>query len=543
MARRLSKPILARSIARLAYPATYIIVLLSFTLIWFRHFPILYIGRDAALSLWLGKAYLDWAHPFDITAMNPLQGMTSMLMAINPYFNPAVWIFQTGISEISKEVVSFIVYFIEVTLSSFALGVALGFSRPFAFAACLWLAVLLFPPLNFVFGLQGWLATNPSYGHTLALSNLLLVAFIEIGAERRAKTSFGYRLAVNFLLANCVLLLILLSVLAAPFYNAGMLLGSLLLAGVVFLSSTSHQQMLWRLGAGIYVLACCAALHFPEFFAGARDYSARFSASDRGLLEFHWPAQLSPELLAHARQGLCEWGLLCDRFTQWPLVATGSYWLQLSIILGGVAVAIRMPSPLARIGALFSALWTFLLLVWIGANLGVVAAPPLSPLYFYLMMYPFWALLSLYALVTLFEIVTARGAVLIRWSAHLWIPAAICLTALAFVALFRASPADLFSSAVCNRAALRRSSKFSSGKSRCVRVKLIAVRSPLSSVQPQVRCASNSSETPNGRSSRGHSKNFCSASPPIPAALTICSICGGAISRPCRNTVKAYPSR
>src|SRR5262249_57610747 len=115
-------------------------------------------------------------------------------------------------------------------------------------------------------------------------------------------------------------------------------------------------------------------------------------------------------------------------------------WLQLSIILGGVAVAIRMPSPLARIGALFSALWTFLLLVWIGANLGVVAAPPLSPLYFYLMMYPFWALLSLYALVTLFEIVTARGAVLIRSSAHLWIPAAICLTALAFVALFRASP-------------------------------------------------------------------------------------------------------
>src|SRR5262249_61796795 len=118
MARRSSKPILARSIARLTYPAAYIIVLLSFTLIWFRHFPFLYIGRDAALSLWLGKAYLDLAHPFDITAMNPLQGMTSMLMAINPYFNPAGWIFQTGISEISKEVVSFIVYFIKANVST-----------------------------------------------------------------------------------------------------------------------------------------------------------------------------------------------------------------------------------------------------------------------------------------------------------------------------------------------------------------------------------------------------------------------------------------
>ena len=376
--------------------------------------------------------------------MNPLQGMTSMLMAINPYFNPAVWIFQTGVPQISKEVVSFIVYFIEVTLSSFALGVALGFSRRFAFAACLWLAVLLFPPLNFVFGLQGWLATNPSYGHTLALSNLLLVAFIEIGAERRAKTSFAHRLAVNFLLANCILLLIMLSMLAAPFYNAGMLLGSLLLVGVIFLSSTSYQQILWRLGAGIYVPACCAALHFPEFFAGARDYSARFSAFDRAWLEFHWPARLSPELLAHARHGLCEWGVLCDRFTQWPLVATRSYWLQLSIILGGVAVAIRMPSPLARIGAVFSALWTVLLVVWIGASFGVIASPALSPLYVYLMMYPLWALLSLYVLTTLLEIGAAGLAPRIRSAAHAWAPPAICLIALVRVALFRASPADLF---------------------------------------------------------------------------------------------------
>jgi len=83
----LPRSVLARSIASWGYPAAYVVVLLSFTLIWFRHFPFLYIGRDAALSLWLGKAYLDWAHPFDVTAMNPLQGMTSMLMAINPYFN------------------------------------------------------------------------------------------------------------------------------------------------------------------------------------------------------------------------------------------------------------------------------------------------------------------------------------------------------------------------------------------------------------------------------------------------------------------------
>src|SRR5499433_2515516 len=276
----------------------------------------------------------------------------------------------------------------------------------------------------------------------------------------------------------------MLSMLAAPFYNAGMLLGSLLLAGVIFLSSTSYQQILWRLGAGIYVLACCAALHFPEFFAGARDYSARFSAFDRAWLEFHWPARLSPELLAHARHGLCEWGVLCDRFTQWPLVATGSYWLQLSIILGGVAVAISMPSPLARIGAVFSALWTVLLVVWIGASFGVIASPALSPLYVYLMMYPLWALLSLYVLTTLLEI---GAAGLAPKRLYVW---------RSFARARRTS-----SERAARNRAPRRSSKFSSGKSRSIRGKFFAGRSPLSSVQPQVRCASNSSETPNGRSS------------------------------------------
>ena len=425
------------------YLAAYLAVLLSFTAIWFRYSDFLYIGRDADLSLWLGKAYLDWARPLDVTAMNPLQGMTSMLMAINPYFNPAAWIFQTGVPEIAKQVVSFIIYFTEVTLSTFALGLALGFSRPFAFAASLWLAVLLFPPLNFVFGLLGWLATNPLYGHTITLSNLLLVVFINIGAERHAKRSFGYRLAFNWLLASCIFLLILLSVLAAPFYNGGMLLGSLLLAGIIFCSSTSYQQLLWRLAAGIYVLACCAAVQFPQFFAGARDYSARFSGPERFLPAFHWSTEFAPDVIARARDELCAWGLLCDRLTQWPLALTGSRWLQLIIILGGIVAAIRTQPPLARIGALFSVLWTVLLLVWIGASLGIIAALPLSPLYVYLMMYPFWALFSLYAGVTVLEIIAASLPARIQSAANVRILAVICLVALTFVAV-HAGRAALF---------------------------------------------------------------------------------------------------
>jgi hypothetical protein len=443
-ARRLPGLALSRPGATWGYVTAYIVALLTFIVIWFKHPAFLYIGRDADLSLWLGNAYLDWARPFDVTAMNPIQGMTSMLISINPYFNPAVWIFQTDLSELSKQIISFIVYFLEITLSTFALGAALGFSRPFAFVASLWLAVLLFPPLNFVFGLSGWLATIPTYGQMLTLSNLLLVAFIKIGPVSGVKFTFGRRLAFNWLLASCIFMLVLLMLLAAPFYSGGMLVGSLLLVGVIFLSSTSYEQMLWRLTAGIYVLACCAAFHFPSFFAGAWDYSPRFSGPKRSLLDFHWPAEFSPDLMAHVRRTLCEWGLLCDRLTQWPLVLTGSYWLQLSIILGGIAVAIRMHAPLARIGALFSGLWSILLIVWIGASLGIIAPLPLSPLYVFLMMYPFWAFFSLYAIVTLLEISATSVAARVRPGNALWIPLTVCFAALVFVALFRASPFNLF---------------------------------------------------------------------------------------------------
>jgi hypothetical protein len=87
--------------------------------------------------------------------------------------------------------------------------------------------------VNFVYRLQGWLATTPLYGHTLALSNLMLAAFMKVGDIARP-SAFARRLALNGLLASCILLLLLLIVLAAPFYNAGMLIGSFLLTGVMF---------------------------------------------------------------------------------------------------------------------------------------------------------------------------------------------------------------------------------------------------------------------------------------------------------------------
>src|SRR6185295_8694225 len=97
------------------YLIAYAVTLASFTVIWFNYPLYLYIGRDASLSLWLARTYGTWAYPFDVTAMNPFLCMTSMLIAVNLYFNPGTLIFLFGFLEVPKQVVSFIVYFVEVT--------------------------------------------------------------------------------------------------------------------------------------------------------------------------------------------------------------------------------------------------------------------------------------------------------------------------------------------------------------------------------------------------------------------------------------------
>jgi hypothetical protein len=63
----------ARPGATGGYIIAYAVTLASFIVIWFNHPTLLYIGRDANLSLWLSKAYLDWAYPLDVTAMNPFR--------------------------------------------------------------------------------------------------------------------------------------------------------------------------------------------------------------------------------------------------------------------------------------------------------------------------------------------------------------------------------------------------------------------------------------------------------------------------------------
>lgn len=69
---------------------------------------------------------------------------------------------------------------------------------------------------------------------------------------------------------------------------------------------------------------------------------------------------------------------------------------------------------------------------------------PLSPIYFFLMMYPFWAFFSLYAGVWLIEITTSRFVPTARSADSRLVCAALCVAAAALIPLFHADVSRVF---------------------------------------------------------------------------------------------------
>ena len=166
----------------MAYLLALVVSILSYSWIAFHYPNWLYLGRDADHNLWLNYAYGRWAGPLDITAFNPLQGMTSTLVPINQYLDLGSIAFAWMGYGYAGKSLAFAIYFSEVLLSTYFLGRTLGFSRPFTLAASGWTTLILFPLINFAFGIMGWFASAGFYAHALTLGNLFLCAFAWLGA-------------------------------------------------------------------------------------------------------------------------------------------------------------------------------------------------------------------------------------------------------------------------------------------------------------------------------------------------------------------------
>ncbi len=368
-------------------------IILAFAFVWTKYPQFLYLYRDGEYNLWISLQTGAWTTPFDLTSINPLQGMTSMLVTINPYFDPGQWVFKSELPQGMKVLISYAIYTSEVLVSTLVLGLKLGFSRLQSFVASIWTALLLFPPFNFFFGLGGWFAGAPMFGHTLAITNLCLIICLNIGdVSYKSQQEMLFK---NLTLIALLIILVLTILIAAPFYNAGLLLGIGLLLSCICLCSNNRRQFFWRVFAGVAILATFYLLGLPEFYMSAKAYSARFTENQPFLaINLHNLTNLyNHDATASAWAMLCAYGVHCPAFPGWP-ISISTIWVNTAIIMGGVIAWLVMPQSTARLGILIAFGWISLLVISALMSLGVLSM--LTALsWFYLMMYSLCALYSL----------------------------------------------------------------------------------------------------------------------------------------------------
>lgn len=370
----------------------FVVIFAAWAFISTKYPQFLYLYRDGEYNLWISLQSRLWSDPFAFTSFNPLQGMTSMLVTVNPYFNPGQWVFFTNLSENIKVLSSYTVYGLEIFISSFFLSITLGFSRIYSAVAAAGVILILFPPFNFFFGLAGWMAVYPMLGHTLSLSNVCLILYLKIG---KSFQSTWQTMLKNITYFSLLVLLILLILYASPFYNAGLLLGTGILFGIIILSSVSKKQFLWRLLTVFSLIAIFYSLKVPEFYSAAKNYSARFQENQK-IIEFHWNAistLLDKNSIANIINLLCGFGIFCQKYPGWP-ISVSTIWFNLAIIMGGLVAWKTLPLPRARIGLLIALFWIALILTAILLSTNFLVLP-VEPLWFYLMSY---SMITIYGL-------------------------------------------------------------------------------------------------------------------------------------------------
>src|SRR5438552_2636078 len=99
------------------YAIAYVAVLVCLVAAWSANTNVLYFGRDGMVSLWLVQMYAQWGSPTSLTLVNPFQGMGSMMLPMNPWWNPAAFLAVHWPDSQVGLILSYVAYHVEFTAS------------------------------------------------------------------------------------------------------------------------------------------------------------------------------------------------------------------------------------------------------------------------------------------------------------------------------------------------------------------------------------------------------------------------------------------
>lgn len=144
----------------------------------------MYGNDDGIWAAWNLRGIFEWSRPFDLAPFNPLSGMGSTFLPNTPWLNPAALALALPLPREVTYLISYFVYFVELSLSLILLFRVVGLA-PLAALFCAQLYLLiLFPPTNGSFVTLQWYSLAPVNAHLVTICNVLLVLILITGRYR-----------------------------------------------------------------------------------------------------------------------------------------------------------------------------------------------------------------------------------------------------------------------------------------------------------------------------------------------------------------------
>ena len=293
----------------------------------------MYGNIDGYWAAWNLKGLADWSAPVDMSPFNPLSGLGSQFLPNLPWLNPGALVFSLPIHRDIAYLLSYAIYFLELSLSLIVLCRAFKLSPILSALASQSYALILFPPWHGYFSALPWYSLAPVNAHLVAVCNFMLVALLRLG-NRSNRENLIWGLVILALAVSGFVSAPITFVTYAPAYG-------LVYISVLAVERPGRRALGWTFGTLLAV-----AMIF--IFGGAIDYLAATAANSSRA--FDYPRFLWPGL------ALLDWSFWRDLWKSADMCSQGQFllcfgypllsWIHVLAIYSAVIEIVDRKSPL-----------------------------------------------------------------------------------------------------------------------------------------------------------------------------------------------------
>ncbi|RDI48137.1 hypothetical protein AQULUS_05710 [Aquicella lusitana] len=240
----------------------------------------LYSEVDGQLAAWLSKFLIGWGKPFDMSTINPFQGMGSIFMPMNPWWNPGALVLGFSSNTLINFTISYSIYWVEIFLATFFLAKTIGLNKIESILAAEIYVLFFFPPFSAYFQAIPFFSLAPMYAHWMAIISVMTIAYIKLG-------EYGtfYNILLVFFL---VVASFLLALTAGAYFIPYVPVYALLVFGF-FLYKINRQHLFWKIGAISLVACLFLIMHGYHYYTDTFKYISAAADMPNNKISFSMP--------------------------------------------------------------------------------------------------------------------------------------------------------------------------------------------------------------------------------------------------------------